>query len=736
MTKRVFGPGLFAFLLVGSALVLGTSTAQAQGRRMVRDKVDDNDRVTLRGSVRPEATAENDRGAVADDTPFEHVWLQMKRAPETEQALTKFLAEQTTRGSANYHKWITAAQFLQRFGPSTEDVAETTKWLGSHGITVNHLYANGVLDISGSAGQMRKAFHTEIHHLDVNGVSHIANMGHVQIPAALAPAVLGVVSLHDFFPHHMHTPHTNLATTGGDQAVVPADLATIYNMNPAYAAGITGKGQTIAAIEDTDLYSNSDWGVFRKVFGLSKAFPYGTLSIVHPTGGSAGDCVDPGLNTDGDDGEAAIDVEWASASAPNAAIWLIACDNTTNFGGFIAMENMLDNGGPIANIVSISYGESEVENGEGGLGGNDYIQSLYQLAAAEGVSVFVSSGDEGAASTDANRRDATHGITTSALATTIYNTAVGGTDFGDFYLCDIAGTCATQNGGAYNATYWSATNGPTYGSAKSYVPEVPWNDSCASQLIATLLGRALTYGTTGACNTSPGSSSFLTTASGSGGPSTCFTGTPTIAGVTSGTCAGNPKPSWQSVFGNPADGVRDIPDVALFAANGVFGHYYIVCWSNAAEGGSPCTPTNPSGWAGFGGTSVSTPVMAGIQALVNQHTGAAYAGNAAPVLYELADTEYGSSGNAACNSTLGNGAGSSCVFYDVTLGDMDVPCRTLTVGGVATLFNCYRPSGTNGVLSTSNSAYQPAYGTTPGWDFATGIGSVNAFNLVMNWPTP
>jgi hypothetical protein len=57
---------------------------------------------------------------------------------------------------------------------------------------------------------------------------------------------------------------------------------------------------------------------------------------------------------------------------------------------------------------------------------------------------------------------------------------------------------------------------------------------------------------------------------------------------------------------------------------------------------------------------------------------------------------------------------------------MDVPCTGTT--------NCYKPSGTYGVLSTSNSAYDKAYGTTTGWDFATGIGTVNAYNLIMDWP--
>jgi len=106
-------------------------------------------------------------------------------------------------------------------------------------------------------------------------------------------------------------------------------------------------------------------------------------------------------------------------------------------------------------------------------------------------------------------------------------------------------------------------------------------------------------------------------------------------------------------------------------------------------------------------------------------------GNPNTVYYQLANTEYGTGGNASCNSTLGNGTSSSCIFYDETLGDMDTDC--LPLNGVP--YNCYMSNGFLGVLSTSNDSYQPAYGTTTGWDFATGIGSVNAYNLVTNWPT-
>jgi hypothetical protein len=93
--------------------------------------------------------------------------------------------------------------------------------------------------------------------------------------------------------------------------------------------------------------------------------------------------------------------------------------------------------------------------------------------------------------------------------------------------------------------------------------------------------------------------------------------------------------------------------------------------------------------------------------------------------YALAATEYGSTGSTACNSTLGNGVASTCIFYDITQGDMDVNCT----GSI----NCYLDGGKTGVLSTSTTAFKPAFGTHVGWDFATGLGSVNATNLVVNW---
>jgi subtilase family serine protease len=174
-----------------------------------------------------------------------------------------------------------------------------------------------------------------------------------------------------------------------------------------------------------------------------------------------------------------------------------------------------------------------------------------------------------------------------------------------------------------------------------------------------------------------------------------------------------------------AHNVRDLPDVSTFAADGLWGHFYIFCNSDVANSGTPCVGA-PDNWSGGGGTSFATPIMAGIQALVNQHWGGRQ-GNPDPIFYALARQEYGTAGKKECNSFAPGGPASTCTFYDTTIGDTAVDCTGP--------YNCFDPAadkGVVGVLSLADHAYQPAFKAGVGWDFATGIGSVNATNLVLN----
>jgi subtilase family serine protease len=650
--------------------------------------------------TRAEANVRNDRGRVPDTMQLSGLRLLLHRGAKEQAALDGLSRDLHDPHSRRYHKWLSARQFADRYGVAGSDIDAVSSWLSGHGLHVDGVSGNRmVIAFSGTAGQLRAAFHTEIHKLDVKGVPHLANMSDPEIPAALKPAVVGITALNDFRAHPNLVKRGDFTIKtlpkGKSYALVPEDLATIYNITPVFAAGTAGQGQSVVVIEDTDVVNPADFNTFRTTFGLS-SYATGSFTQVHPGGSTT--CTDPLINEA--ESEAILDAEWASASAPAAAIVLSSCADTMSiFGGFIALQNMLESATPPA-IVSISYGQCEVELGEAT---NVYISNLYQQADAEGTSLFVSSGDESSAECDDRNNVATHGVSVSGFMSTPYNVSVGGTDFID-------------TAHHINARYWNKTNDAVYGSAKSYIPEMPWANSCANAVLSAYEGYATPYGSDGFCNSASGASD-LATAGGSGGPSGCATGVASQDDVVSGTCAGYAKPAWQKLYGVPKDGVRDTPDVSLMSANGLWGHYYIFC-----DTAGPCAGT-PDHWSGAGGTSFASPILAGIQALVNQHVGARQ-GNPNPVYYALADADYGRRGNKACLS--GQHATGTCVFNDVAQGDNDVNCT----GSV----NCYTPSGTNGVLSTDDASYAPAFKAVRGYDFPTGIGSVNVANLVNDWP--
>jgi pseudomonalisin len=724
LTTRLVG---VLSLLVCLAMTESTCEAKMLPAPRITQAIDEKNLVQLNGNVHPLARPQFDRGAVNDSLPLEHLMLLLKRSPAQELALEKRVTALYDPHSADYHRWLTAQEFGESFGPSKRDVDKVNSWLESHGFTVNVVYPSAtVIDLSGTAAEVRDTFHTEIHSYEIDGVKHIANASEPKIPAALGPVVLGFASLNDFKPHPLlqkagavrkdpdsgkwvpvnWRPHFASPYLGNQlNEVSPQDFAVIYNLNPLRALGtpISGMGQTIVVLEDTDMNA-ADWNTFRTAFGLSSFA--GTLVQTNPEP-PAGvkhlkKCKDPGLNID--ESEAALDAEWSSAVAPDATIELASCQSTkTTFGGLIAAQNLVNSDSPPP-IISVSYGECESQLGKAG---NAAYNAIWQQAAAEGTSVFVAAGDAGAAGCDdlASSTIATHGIAASGFASTPYNVAVGGTDFQDA----IDGTIDA---------YWSGAGVGTQ-TVLSYVPETPWNDSCASSLIFTYAGFSTG---TDFCNSFPGQLSFTNDIAGGGGPSAIYA-----------------KPSWQAgVVGISSDSHRDTPDVSLFAGNGMFTHALLYCMSDLAQEGVPCTYNNPVDvfFSSAGGTSFSSPAFAGIQALINQQTGKKW-GNPNPMLYALAANEYGSSADpdqpnlTACNSNNGNTIDSSCVFYDVTLGDNDVVC---THSPKKKPINCFTSAGDAvGVLSVANSALDPAYPSTSGWDFATGLGTVNITNLVNAW---
>ncbi|HEY4949915.1 MAG TPA: S53 family peptidase [Candidatus Acidoferrales bacterium] len=732
-----------AFLSQRSA---GQSTAAPS---LITQTIDEGKLVVLQGNTHPLARAKYDQGPAPANLAMDRMMLVLKTTPAQGAALETLLAQQQDRSSPNYHKWLTPQEFGAQFGVSDADVQKITSWLETHGFQIDSV-ANGrnVIQFSGNAGQVQSAFHTAIHKYTINSQEQWANTTDPSIPAALTPAVAGVASLNNFprkaahrlagtFQRDMATgklkavkPEFTYAagcqgTTGSEcYGVAPYDFATIYNILPLWNAGITGTGQTIAIVSDSDI-NPADLTNFRSLFGL----PAANFQRTYTPGFSSSN---PGIQScadNGDECEADIDVEWSGAVAPGAGINLVISKTGASFGGDISAQFIIDNPAEVNNakIIGYSYGECEFFLGTAGnafYGGSPTVKDSvgeWKQAAAEGITVIVSTGDTGSAGCDSDTEQvAQFGIAVNGVASTPYNVAVGGTDFND----------ATNP-----TTYWNSSNPSTTteASVKGYIPETTYNDTCTNTIIEGLLDLGGDIETD--CNelaTEANLNFLVAPAGGGGGVSACTTSDVNNGSGEFSSCAGGyAKPSWQTAL-TVADGRRDLPDVAIFAGDQTVQNFYLYCDSDLDSASGACSlASSASGTSqpfpliqGVGGTSVSTQVFAGMVALLNQSTGSPQ-GLVNTNLYALAGQSW-----AKCQS--GGAQTSACIFNQVTSGTIAMPCDViLTAGNGAT--GCDVLVNTDEIGETYQSNNQLAYNAGAGYNLATGLGSLNVASLVNNW---
>lgn len=678
-----------------SFCVVGAVTAHAAppAATPMVTQVNDAVVVPIAGDLPKAVASATDLGALPTAMSLPQIRLELKRPPKLQAALDLLVQEQQDKTSPEYHHWLTPAD-LRAYGPSQADIDQVTKWLTAEGLTVNSVSPSGMeIDFGGSAAAVARAFHTQIHSMMLHGNAHIANISAPSVPAGLSPVIAGV-TLNNFFPKPMLqrvSPAFTLKTPGQNYyAVTPADFATIYNVNPlfngsALGTPITGTGVTVALLEETQIRP-ADVATFRNKFGL-RGYG-GTLTQINPGG-----CKAPGFNAN--EVEAAIDAEWAGATAPGATLLEAECATVPPlyFGVETALQKLVEHG-TTATVFSISYGSNEAQ---GGFAFEDGWTNLVEEAAAEGIAVFVSAGDSGVSTNEGGI--ASDGLFVNGLSDTPYNTSVGGTDFLDTALKE-------------NSKYWASTNSPTGESALSYIPEIPWNNSCASPVIAA--GNKTTPAKLCATDPTIGQPGI----GGSGSQSVFYT-----------------KPKWQltSIPGMPHDNRRDQPDVSLFAANGIFGHFYLICMSDPNEGGVPCdySNTNDVLSSGYGGTSFAAPDFAGIAALIQETYMQAgikspKSGNLAPLFYKLAAAQYANKlARSTCNASLGNKISPGCTFYNVTASNNAEPCTKGTV-------DCVGGSTGAGILYNKSVTSKAAYPAQLGYSLATGLGTVNVTNLVSS----
>ena len=353
--------------------------------------------------------------------------------------LEQLLSNQQDPSSPNYHRWLSSADFARRFGPTPAEVERVTHWLTAKGFVVDSSsLGTRLIRFHAPAMTTAAAFGVKFG-ASANG-RLFANLNDPHLPASIAQLVDWVGGLDNLSARIAHArlikPNPNVDVNQIGAAFGPPDIYSFYDETPLLTATptpIDGRNtDCIAVIEDTDITHKSA-DVFNAQFGLP-AFNYslepGTNFLTF-----FADLTDPGTNSD--ELEALIDLEYAHALAPGANLINYVGDSSTSSipglgfldAAFVAIDQNR------CGTISISYGIC---------GGNaaffKSIDSSLAEGAAQGQSIFIASGDEGAANLVFNAKQQTcvtgkkRGV--EGLESSPHVTSVGGTMFEPNYDAD------------------------------------------------------------------------------------------------------------------------------------------------------------------------------------------------------------------------------------------------------------------------------------------------------------
>jgi hypothetical protein len=586
---RIFkcsAPSLGSMVGAAAFLLLGGSLNAQQPEARITTEINSIERTTLRGSHSPLVRPENEVGRVPSATRLDGMSIVFSRTAEQDADLQALIASQQDPGSSLYQQWLTPEQFGARFGLADADIAVVRSWLEQQGFAVDSVArSRNQITFSGTVQQAEQAFGTELHYYNVNGERHFSPHTDLTLPASLASVVQAVMNLSTFRPKsHVKQKGPEPATEthftssqSGDRFLTPSDVATIYDIAPAYHAGLNGTGQAIAIVGQSEIVM-TDIEHFQTASGVFTTAKDPTRTLV-PGSGTA-------TIVTGDESESDLDLEYASTIAPGATIYFVYTGNKSNYNVWNSLTYAIQNN--VAPIISMSYGICESQLGQSSY--NSLNNTFLAQAAAQGQTVIAATGDAGSADCVGT------GGTTMAQqlgvdfpASSQYVTGIGGSEFP---TPDVDPTNSAS------AQYWQAASGTdVISSALKYIPEIVWNDSTSGNL-----------------------------SSGGGGVSmSTFTA----------------RPSWQTgvpgisaISGNG----RLVPDISLSASPNNAGYLYCSSDSTTKVTGS-CShgfrDTNNKNLTVAGGTSFGAPIFAGMMAIVNQKMGAAQ-GVANVKLYSLA----------------------------------------------------------------------------------------------------
>jgi uncharacterized protein (TIGR03437 family) len=428
--------------------------------------------------MRPAAITANDQGRVDSSLVLRHVTLILPPSDARQADLDAFLARVQDPSTPDFHQWLTPEQYGARFGAARADIARITTWLRSQNLSVDSVgRGRTTIAFTGNVRDVEKAFQIEIHNYLSNGEVHYANASEPSVPAEFSGVVRWVRGLDNYRlrpialkaarPPTKSSPAYTSTTTGSNY-IAPSDMATMFDIAPLYNSGITGKGQKIVVVGQTQI-NLSDIEAFRSYFNLSANDPQ-TLLVPNTT--------DPGISAN-DMPEADLDIEWSGAIARDASIIFVYSLFVEDSLNYAINQNL-------APVITMSYGECEQLTGNGILG----IRTYAQQAAAQGISWISASGDNGANGCygQDTARDLT-GLSVDQPASIPEVTGIGGT---------------TLNESAGSGPYWNTANDGNHASALSYIPETTWNDTVIDGSPSASTGGASRYFSKPTWQTGPG----------------------------------------------------------------------------------------------------------------------------------------------------------------------------------------------------------------------------------------
>lgn len=427
-----------------------------------------NELVTLSGNIDKAIQPDRLRGKPNPQQRLEELILVLNVNNRVE--FDQLLADQQDPNSPLYHKWLTPAEFGARFGATDLQLAMITDWMTSNGLTIDRVEQGRTsLTFSGTVEQLEKAFHTTLNNYALDENLVIANATEPKIPTRIAEAVNGVIGLNGFHKYNFH--HTPVKQVNADKPqagkvhpnyngpsgklIGPADFNVLYNINPLYTNNLDGTGQTIAIVARCD-FKLSDVQTFRSTFGLPAKDPVKVFVTTNP-----------GITSTGEEIEVLLDSEWSGAVAKNATVKVCIGQSTQTTDGVDASIQYIINNN-VAPVVSISFGLCETDLGSSG---NLFYNNLFAQGAAQGQSIFVSSGDSGAAACFNAQGSPIGPAGVNGLSSTPYNVAVGGTS--------LQGAQFNASGlltGITSETTWndSPGGGSTGGGASSIYAKPSW----------------------------------------------------------------------------------------------------------------------------------------------------------------------------------------------------------------------------------------------------------------------